>query len=49
MLIIRYLQLSKPCNKSNEFIENIDKYKKELKTLITPNFQTFENVNIVTV
>jgi transposase len=33
----------------NEFIENINKYKKELKTLITPNFQTFENIKIVTV
>jgi transposase len=33
----------------NEFIKNIDKYKRELKTLITPNFQTFENVKIVTV
>lgn len=33
----------------DEFIENLDKYKKELKTLLTPNFQTFENVNIVTV
>lgn len=33
----------------DEFIENIDEYKKELNTLITPNFQTFDNVNIVTV